>query len=398
MNTSSLAKSSQGFTSLVIAASLFMSLSACRGASDAPARETVEREDGSSYTSINASDKEEWVYFDLDAPGAENPGEGDGWDLSFRRQKIRIHDEAGVVIALIDNKDLSEVEGRPQDSAFFGDKSDDDKDLAFSQQEGWYNYSLITHSISVRHRTYVVKSSEGRYFKLQFLEYYDEEGRPGFPSFVWAPLDEDKIVDVEPEECVVEDKIIEVLGEFEEPSDDIPYEVARGVDGVFTASLDASLGGPAKAAESAYIYLELEDGELLSLGDREAREESVDWDIAIKRSVIRVNSADSGPGEIVVIEQTDADFMQAQPPADDDSGWLEDDIVSETCEVNVHALDFLKTAFGQWYDYDFDTHEVSVREDVVHFVRDRASGEQYAFQILTYDEGAYTFRWRKVEP
>ena len=398
MNTSSLAKSCQRARPLILLACLFTLFSACRGESDAPARETLEREDGSSYTSINASDKDAWVYFDLDAPDAADPGEGDGWDLSFRRQKIRIHDEAGVVIALVDKKDLDEVEGRPQDSAFFGDKSDDDKDLAFSQQEGWYDYSLITHSLSVRHRTYVVKSSEGRYFKLQFLEYYDEEGRPGFPSFAWAPLDEDRIVDVEPEECVVEEKVIEVLGEFEDPSDDVPYNVVRGEDGVFEASLDASLGGPAQAAESAYIYLELKNGEILSLGDRDARLNSVDWDIAIKRSVIRVNSADSGPGEIVVIEQTDADFMTATPPAADAAGWLDDDVVSETCEVNVHALDFLKTAFGQWYDYDFDTHEVSVREDVVHFVRDRASGEQYAFQILTYDEGAYTFRWREVEP
>ena len=382
--------------SLLTTLGLCSSLVACKGASDAPPNETQVREDGSAYTSINANDKENWVRFDLDEPDALEPG--DGWDLSFRRQKIRIHDEAGVAIALIDNKTLAEVEGRPQDDAFFGDTSDEDKDLAFSQSQGWYDYSLITHTLSPRLRTYVVRSSEGRHFKLQFLEYYDDEGRPGFPAFAWEALDGDTIIDVEPEECVVEDKVIEVLGEFDEPSDDAPYTFTRDDDGVIEATLDASLGGPAKAAESAYIYIDLSSAAIVALGDREARMNSVEWDIAVKRSVIRVNSADSGPGEIVVIEQTDADFMQATPPSPDDEGWLDDDIVSETCEVNVHALDFLKTAFGQWYDYDFDTHEVSVREDVVHFVRDRASGEQYAFQILTYDDGAYTLRWRQVEP
>lgn len=108
MNTSSLAKSCQRARPLILLACLFTLFSACRGESDAPARETLEREDGSSYTSINASDKDAWVYFDLDAPDAADPGEGDGWDLSFRRQKIRIHDEAGVVIALVDKKDLDE--------------------------------------------------------------------------------------------------------------------------------------------------------------------------------------------------------------------------------------------------------------------------------------------------
>jgi len=64
--------------------------------------------------------------------------------------------------------------------------------------------------------------------------------------------------------------------------------------GVFTTSIDASAGGT--AATKSYVYLKFGDQGLtrVDLGD-EAALDSVDWDLAARRFILRVNSGVSGP-------------------------------------------------------------------------------------------------------
>lgn len=364
-------------------------LAACGGASDAPARTTEALDDGVLRTQINATSKEDWVRFDLDDPESEG---GDGWDLEFRRQFVGLHDSAGVELAIVDGKKLSQVDGTPEASEFFGDSGSDDDELAFSKESGWYSYSLLAHELKPRQRTYVVRSSEDMLYKLEFTTYYDSADDPGFPTFKWARLESDKIL--EREECVEDDKIAQVLA-IQTNVSTAPANFSTNPKGHTTLELDASLGGTVGAAQTSFLYLDLESAALVPLSDADALL-SKDWQLGIERSVIRVNSADSGPGDVAVLEVTGTTFEQAQPPALDAPGWRVDDFVSDSCKVDVLALDFIKTAFGQWYDYDFDSHAISIRKDTVHFVHDRERGELFAVQIVSYEDGEYVLKWRPV--
>ena len=68
-------------------------------------------------------------------------------------------------------------------------------------------------------------------------------------------------------------------------------------EGVNRVTLDASLGGTASAAQSSYAYLDLETATLLELSDAEALTDST-WDLAFNRSLVRLNSGDSGPAKL----------------------------------------------------------------------------------------------------
>jgi hypothetical protein len=47
---------------------------------------------------------------------------------------------------------------------------------------------VATHVLTPRKLVYVVRGANGRYYKLEMLEYYDAAGTAGYPTFRWAPL------------------------------------------------------------------------------------------------------------------------------------------------------------------------------------------------------------------
>lgn len=145
---------------------------------------------------IDATDAEEWVYFDLDS--GETTGIDAGWDLAFRRSLIGVDGDAGVKVAILDGIGLEEVEAIPEDG-YRADEvdiwdpeiSDRDKEagLAFHQEGGWYEYDMTTHRLSPRERVHVVISTEGKAFAVQMVSYYDENGTSGFPAFRFMEIE-----------------------------------------------------------------------------------------------------------------------------------------------------------------------------------------------------------------
>lgn len=158
-----------------------------------------------------------------------------------------------------------------------------------------------------------------------------------------------------------------------------------------TATLDASLGGPAGAAESAWVYVDLVNGELLELTDVEAYESDA-WTLAFKRTEIRLNGGASGAGAWLTarIEGTTFDDATAGRDAD----WRGDDFIDpDTCEVITEGRGTAATAFGIWYDYDPATHTVSAPEGVVYALYNASSHVALKFEITNYDGGVYDLRW-----
>ena len=53
----------------------------------------------------------------------------------------------------------------------------------------WYDYDVTTHVLTPREVVYVVRGGNGRYYKLEMLDYYHSAGTAGYPAFRWAALD-----------------------------------------------------------------------------------------------------------------------------------------------------------------------------------------------------------------
>ena len=153
------------------------------------------RDGGGQRSTVDASDEVLWVYFDLET-GTEvdvaDPAEDLQWDLAFRRFHIATNSgasgNAGSEVARL--PDLFDDVAEIPNNGFVvdeldGDDDNEDPDYAFRD---WYDYNFMTHVLTPRPQTYVVRTGSGNAFKVALEHYYDEAGTSGFPSIAWAAL------------------------------------------------------------------------------------------------------------------------------------------------------------------------------------------------------------------
>jgi hypothetical protein len=129
--------------------------------------------------------------------------------------------------------------------------------------------------------------------------------------------------------------------------------------------------------------------------DVQARD-SKDWDIGLKRYIIKINSGDSGPGGVTVATVANRaleDVTQAP-----DRGYQEDRYFDENCMVFKDAIGGLATAMSDWYSYNTDTMVLTPLKNT--FVLKRRDGRGHIkMQIMRYYDamgrngGTYTIRW-----
>ena len=167
----------------------------------------------------------------------------------------------------------------------------------------------------------------------------------------------------------------------------------------FTTVVDASAGGSAGQATQPFLYLDLEaEGGAAAVAiDDVAAFQSSDWDIALKRFVIRANSGDSGPGDEEV-----ATVMSEELTADDDVPselFADEDWTGAECTLVQDNTGGPRTRFSNWYQVQAGRFEP---RPVVHLVR--LGGGRYAeIDVVTYygDEsapdrsGVYVLHWRR---
>ena len=187
------------------------------------------------------------------------------------------------------------------------------------------------------------------------------------------------------------------------PADFIPIaEVAETEltstteEGVTVATIDATAGGFFDSADNPFIYIDLETGVKVDIDDVEALTSDA-WDIAFKRSTIRLNGGDSGPGDVglAVVEGGFDDVTE--PPAD--ATYEEDDWVSESCVLIAERDGTPASAFHEWYDYEDATMTLTPKE-LVHVIRTRSGGFVKLVIDNFYDEtgeerisAVYSVRW-----
>ena len=140
---------------------------------------------------VDATSKEDWIYFDLDQSLSTPTTEMamPGWDIAFQRYKVKsnngVSGDEGVEVAIVEDMMYEEVEATPDDVMFLIDQEDSDDygsdpDYVFNMGDQWYDYDLTTHTLSARDTVYIVHSTEDQYFKILFLDYYNEVGDSAF--------------------------------------------------------------------------------------------------------------------------------------------------------------------------------------------------------------------------
>lgn len=149
--------------------------------------------------------------------------------------------------------------------------------------------------------------------------------------------------------------------------------------GVTSGTIDATAGGLANSADRPYIYVDLRNGVKLEVDDLAART-SMMWDVALKRSSLRVNGGDSGTGNrrLAVVQASSLAEVTAAPT----SGYTTDDFTTDDCMLDSLPGGEPRSAFGEWYDYNPETHVVTPKGEV--YVVERNNGSQTAFRIVTY--------------
>jgi len=145
--------------------------------------------------------------------------------------------------------------------------------------------------------------------------------------------------------------------------------------------VDASLGGLNEQDSQPWVYVKLATGEGIAVTDLAALT-SKGWDLAFKRSVVRTNSGDSGPGlggAIRIALPWDAvDSSTLGNKALPIESWFDAD-----CMLERDASQNIITTFSGWSAYDEAEHVLSAAPDVV-FITGAADGSLFKVSLLDY--------------
>lgn len=148
-----------------------------------------------------------------------------------------------------------------------------------------------------------------------------------------------------------------------------------------TLYVDASVGGLNGQDSHPWVYIELASGLAVAVTDLEALSSSA-WDLAFKRSVVRTNSGDSGPGAggaiRIALPWDEVDAATLGKKSLPTESWFDAD-----CMLELDASQNLITTFSGWSAYDEVDHVLSAAPDVV-FITAAADGAHYKVEILDY--------------
>jgi hypothetical protein len=148
-----------------------------------------------------------------------------------------------------------------------------------------------------------------------------------------------------------------------------------------TLYVDASVGGLNGQDTHPWVYVALATGEAALVTDLEALSSKA-WDLAFKRSVVRTNSGDSGPGQggaiRIALPWADVDASTLGNKTLPTESWFD-----EECALELDASQNLITTFSGWSEYDEAEHVLSAAPDVV-FITAAADGSLYKVAIVDY--------------
>ncbi|MDP1828408.1 MAG: HmuY family protein [Archangium sp.] len=152
-------------------------------------------EGGLKRVRVDATSKTAQVFLDLDEGREmklEEAFSSNGWELSFKRDKIGVNSGPNAPTGTVDVAVLSGVDFDALTQAPATGLGPDTGNGVFNPvglEGGWYFYDLGVHRLVPRTELmYVLHTSAGAYVKLRMLEYYDAAGTPASITLEYAPI------------------------------------------------------------------------------------------------------------------------------------------------------------------------------------------------------------------
>ncbi len=166
--------------------------------------ELLAQDDGGFDVRVEAKSDNDWIYLDLaSAAGVtrvegEPPPDSDSWDIALRRFHIKLNGGASgsgqAATAWLDEVGFDDVDEVPAETGFVTDEADADGDgtpeyVMSTGETRWYDYNLMTHVLTPKQGTFVVRASSGTtYYRFEIRSYYDDAGTAGYPRIRWSAL------------------------------------------------------------------------------------------------------------------------------------------------------------------------------------------------------------------
>lgn len=165
--------------------------------------------------------------------------------------------------------------------------------------------------------------------------------------------------------------------------------------------IDASAGGAAGLADEPFVYLDLEQStpDKAALDD-EASFDSLNWDVALKRFVIRSNGGTSGRGGVQVAAVDAATLADVTAPPEAAAYAVDDWRGADGCSLATDAVGGPRTALSSWYQVDAGVFTPTDRV----FVVETRNHSQVAIEVLSYyadpadaaKSAVYEIAWKRL--
>ena len=135
------------------------------------------------YT-VDATSAERWRYFSFRVGAVVDDTAGTAWDLGFRRYQIIANGGPGFLgragILDLGAVRFDDVHTLPATGYRENEGSPDPRNPAIA---GWYSYGFFSHVLSPKPHVWAVRTTDGRYAKMEILAYYCPGSAPGCLTF-----------------------------------------------------------------------------------------------------------------------------------------------------------------------------------------------------------------------
>ncbi len=127
----------------------------------------------------------------------------------------------------------------------------------------------------------------------------------------------------------------QVIQEMNLKSAPAPGQISSVADGAgFKSTVDATAGGAFNPNPDSYVYGRFDDAGLVKVDlSDEAALDSMDWDIAFRRYVVRINSGHSGPSCVTAARVPGTPGYDAVTQVPDNLMYRNDEYFTASCEL-----------------------------------------------------------------
>jgi len=138
----------------------------------------------SGRVTLDARSAERWRFFDFSRNAAVEAPDALGWDVAVRRTSWMVNGGDGFSGrggARTSDLDYDDLQAAP-DTTYSGTtiSAGDSTTAAFDR---WYRYDFLSHLLWPRPTSFVIRTADGRFAKLEIESYYCPGPEPGCVSF-----------------------------------------------------------------------------------------------------------------------------------------------------------------------------------------------------------------------